>query len=237
MNPKENTIAATACGESRIENTNAATGRGEFEIEETIVAASRNKHKIEEIEAITAKFGMHLISRDEAGVPKFEIEEDGETFEENSFKKANEIMKVCGKTTLADDSGLMTDYLGGAPGVYSARFAGENADDAANNQKLLRLLENAEGDERKAKFVSVITMVFPDGSSIVARGECPGKILREAAGENGFGYDPLFVPDGYERSFAQLSAEEKNEISHRAVALKELERLLEARRRTNQRKG
>lgn len=218
MNPKENIIAAAACGESKIE--------------ETIVAASRNKHKIEEIAAITAKFGMHLVSRDEAGVPKFEIEEDGETFEENSFKKANEIMKVCGKTTLADDSGLMTEYLSGAPGVYSARFAGENADDEANNRKLLKLLENAEGDERKAKFVSVITMVFTDGSSIVARGECPGRILREAAGENGFGYDPLFVPEGYERSFAQLSAEEKNEISHRAVALKELERLLAARSAT-----
>ena len=119
----------------------------------TIVAASRNKHKIEEIEAITSKFGMKLISRDDAGIPKFEIEEDGETFEENSFKKANEIMKVCGTATLADDSGLMTDYLGGAPGVYSARFAGENADDEANNRKLLKLLENAEGAERAAKFV------------------------------------------------------------------------------------
>ena len=194
-----------------------------------IIAASRNKHKIEEIEAITSKFGMKLISRDDAGIPGFEIEEDGETFEENSFKKANEIMKVCGCTTLADDSGLMADYLGGAPGVYSARFAGEKADDAANNRKLLKLLENAEGGDRNAKFVSVITMVFPDGSSLVARGECHGRILREAAGENGFGYDPLFVPDGYDKSFAQLSPEEKNKISHRAAALAELERLLRER--------
>ncbi len=194
-----------------------------------IVAASRNKHKIEEIEAITSKFGMKLISRDDAGVPKFEVEEDGETFEENSFKKAKEIMKVCGCTTLADDSGLMVDYLGGAPGVYSARFAGENAEDEANNRKLLKLLEKVDGSDRKAKFVSVITMVFPDGSSLVARGECHGRILREAAGENGFGYDPLFVPEGYDKSFAQLSPEEKNRISHRAAALAELERLLKER--------
>ena len=97
--------------------------------EKIIVAASRNKHKIEEIEAITKKFGMSIISRDDAGVPPVEIEEDGETFEENSFKKANEIMKMCGKITLADDSGLMVDYLGGAPGVYSARFAGEDGND------------------------------------------------------------------------------------------------------------
>ena len=194
-----------------------------------IVAASRNKHKIEEIEAITSKFGMKLISRDDAGVPKFEIEEDGETFEENSFQKAEEIMKVCGCTTLADDSGLMVDYLGGAPGVYSARFAGEKADDEANNRKLLKLLENVDGSDRKAKFVSVITMVFPDGSSLVARGECHGRILREAAGENGFGYDPLFVPEGWDKSFAQLSPKEKNQISHRAIALAELERLLKER--------
>lgn len=194
-----------------------------------IVAASRNKHKIEEIEAITQKFGMKLISRDEAGVPPFEIDEDGQTFEENSFKKANEIMKVCGKITLADDSGLMVDYLGGKPGIYSARFAGENANDAKNNEKLLSLLEGVDTKERSAKFVSVITMVYPNGEVLVARGECFGRILNAPVGENGFGYDPLFVPDGYDKTFAQLGAEEKNKISHRAAALKELERLLKER--------
>ena len=203
------------------------------EKENIIVAASRNKHKIEEIEAITRKFGMRLISRDEAGVPKFEVEEDGETFEENSFKKANEIMKACGRITLADDSGLAVDYLGGAPGVYSARFAGENADDEKNNEKLLKLLDGVEAKERTAKFVSVITMVYPNGTTITARGECPGRILTAPAGENGFGYDPLFVPDGYEKTFAQLRAEEKNEISNRAIALKELERLLKEREGAN----
>lgn len=196
---------------------------------DTIIAASRNKHKIEEIEAITKKFGMSILSRDEAGIPTVEIEEDGETFEENSFKKANEIMKLCGKTTIADDSGLMVDYLGGAPGVYSARFAGEDCNDTKNNEKLIDHLEGVPYKERRAKFVSVITMVFPDGEVISARGECHGHIIDTPVGEHGFGYDPLFVPDGFQRTFAQLLPEEKNKISHRAKALAELERLLKER--------
>lgn len=197
---------------------------------EIIVAASRNKHKIEEIEAITKKFGMSIISRDDAGVPKIEIEEDGETFEENSYKKAYEIMKMCGKTTIADDSGLMVDYLDGAPGVYSARFAGEDGNDAKNNEKLLTLLKDVPHEERTAKFVSVITMVYPNGESVVARGECHGHIINAPAGDNGFGYDPLFVPDGFQKTFAELSPEEKNEISHRAKALVVLEELLNERK-------
>lgn len=198
-------------------------------MDKIIVAASRNRHKIEEIEAITKKFGMSIISRDEAGVPLVEIVEDGETFEENSFKKADEIMKLCGKITLADDSGLMVDYLGGAPGVYSARFAGEDGNDEKNNEKLLKLLDGVPAKGRTAKFVSVITMVYPDGTVLSARGECPGRIITVPTGDGGFGYDPLFVPDGYEKTFAQLTPEEKNAISHRAAALTELEKLLEAR--------
>lgn len=196
---------------------------------ETIIAASRNAHKIAEIEAITRKFGMEIISRDDAGLPKIEIEEDGETFEENSFKKASEIMKLCGKVTIADDSGLMVEYLGGAPGVYSARFAGEGAGDEKNNQKLLNLLEGVPYKERRAKFVSVITMVYPNGETLVARGECEGHIIDAPVGENGFGYDPLFVPEGFQRTFAQLEPEEKNSVSHRAKALIQLEKLLEER--------
>ena len=198
-------------------------------MDKIIVAASRNRHKIEEIEAITKKFGMSIISRDEAGVPPVEIVEDGETFEENSFKKADEIMKLCGKITLADDSGLMVDYLGGAPGVYSARLAGEDGNDEKNNEKLLKLLDGVPAKGRTAKFVSVITMVYPDGTVLSARGECPGRIITVPTGDGGFGYDPLFVPDGYEKTFAQLTPEEKNAISHRAAALTELEKLLEAR--------
>lgn len=192
-----------------------------------IVAASKNKHKIEEIEAITKKYGMEVIPRDKAGVPDdLEIEENGETFEENSLKKAKGILAACGQPTIADDSGLMVDYLGGAPGVYSARFAGEDGNDEKNNEKLLFLLQDVPAAEKTAKFVSVITLAFPDGKTIVARGECPGRIIDTATGENGFGYDPLFVPNGYEKTFAQLTSEEKNSISHRAVALKELEKQL-----------
>ena len=191
-----------------------------------VVAASRNRHKIEEIDAITKKFGMHIISRDEAGVPDIEITEDGQTFEDNSLKKAREIMKLCGQITIADDSGLMVDCLDGAPGVYSARFAGEDGNDEKNNQKLLMLLEGVPEEKRTDEFVSVITMVYPDGNIITARGECRGRIITEPAGDNGFGYDPLFVPDGYDRTFAQLTAEEKNSVSHRAAALEKLKKLL-----------
>jgi len=152
-------------------------------MKETIVAASRNQHKIDEMQAILKKFSMEIISRDDAGVPKIEIEEDGETFEENSCKKAYEIMKLCGKTTISDDSGLMVDYLGGAPGVYSARFAGEDGNDEKNNEKLLTLLADVPYKERRAKFVSVITMVFPSGESITARGECHGHIIDTPVGE------------------------------------------------------
>lgn len=193
-----------------------------------IIIASQNKHKIEEIEAITKKFGMTIVSRNDAGIPDVEVVEDGETFEENSYKKAHEIMKLSGEMTIADDSGLMVDALDGAPGVYSARFSGEGATDKSNNEKLLALLADTPYEKRTAKFVSVITMIYPDGDKIVARGECPGHIITEERGCGGFGYDPLFVPDGYDMTFAELGSEEKNRISHRARALAELERQLES---------
>lgn len=149
----------------------------------TIVAATQNKHKIVEIEAITKEFGMDIISRDEAGVPDIEIVEDGTTFEENSYKKAYEIMKLCGKITIADDSGLEVDCLDGAPGVYSARFAGEDGDDEANNRKLIDLIKDVPYEKRTGRFVSVITMVFPDGESLVARGEVEGHLVLEKKGK------------------------------------------------------
>ncbi|NLY82650.1 MAG: RdgB/HAM1 family non-canonical purine NTP pyrophosphatase [Clostridiales bacterium] len=195
-----------------------------------IVAASRNKHKLKEIGAILSKFDMNIVSRDDAGIEKFEVEEDGVTFEENSFKKADEIFKLCGEITISDDSGIMVDYLNGDPGVYSARFSGKNATDKENNDKLLKLLKDVEYKNRTAKFVSVITMIFPGDQILVARGECPGKILFEPVGLNGFGYDPLFKPDGYDKSYAQLTDKEKNIVSHRAKALNKLERLLSERK-------
>ena len=197
---------------------------------EIIVAATQNKHKIQEIDAITREFGMKIISRKDAGVPDVEIVEDGDTFEENSYKKAYEIMKLCGKITIADDSGLEVDCLDGAPGVYSARFAGIDGDDEANNRKLLKLVRDVPYEKRTARFVSVITMVFPDGESIVARGEVEGHIMLEAKGSNGSGYDPLFVPVGYDRTFGEIESEIKNRISHRANALITLREKLDNRR-------
>lgn len=206
--------------------------------EQIIVAATRNQHKIREIGQITSQFGMKIISRDEAGIPPVEILEDGTTFEENSYKKAYEIMKLCGKITIADDSGIEADALGGAPGIYSARFAamsddlsedmapGEDSDDKENNRKLMRLLAPFPYEERTGRFVSVITMVFPDGEVICARGTVEGHILLEERGKGGFGYDPMFVPDGYDQTFGELPAELKNQISHRANALMQLKEKL-----------
>lgn len=165
-----------------------------------IIAATQNKHKIEEIDKITKDFGFEIIARNDAGIPDFEIVEDGETFEENSYKKAYEIMKVSGEVTIADDSGIEVDYLDGKPGVYSARFAGENATDDDNNRKLVELLKDVPFEERTARYVSVITMVYPDGKTIVARGEVEGNIVLEPSGTNGFGYDPYFQPVGYDKT-------------------------------------
>ena len=194
---------------------------------DTIVAATRNRHKIEEIEKILKEFDMSIVSRDDAGVPDVEIVEDGETFEENSYKKAYEIMKLSGRPSVADDSGLCVDYLGGAPGVMSARFT-PSGDDEENNRKVLELLEGVPFGDRTARYVAVITLVYPDGITVSARGECEGHIIEEERGTNGFGYDPMFQPAGYDRTFGELSPEIKNRISHRAKALVKLrEKLLE----------
>lgn len=184
----------------------------------TIVAATKNKHKIIEIEKILSEFDMSIISRDDAGVPDIEIEEDGDTFEENSYKKAYEIMKLSGKPSIADDSGLCVDYLDGAPGVMSARFT-PSGDDDENNKKVLELLEGVPIEKRTARYVAVITLVFPDGKTIAARGECEGHIMFEETGTNGFGYDPMFRPLGYDKTFGEIPADIKNSISHRAKAL------------------
>ena len=191
-----------------------------------IVAATQNKGKIREIEAITSQFGMNIVPRDEAGIPDIDIVVDGETFEENSYKKASEIMKLCGKPTIADDSGLMIDFLDGAPGVYSARFAGPECDDAANNAKMVELLKDVPYEKRTARYVAVITMIFPDGDTLVARGEIEGHIMLEPEGFNGFGYDPYFRPVGYDHTFGVIDPEIKNRISHRANALVKLKELL-----------
>lgn len=196
-----------------------------------VILASRNEGKLREMRIILSKYGMDVVSRDDAGIPAFEVEETGTTFEENSYLKAKAIMEASGCPTIADDSGLVVDALGGEPGVYSARYAGEGCTDDDNNELLLRRMESVPDGERSARFVSVITMLFPDGRKLVAKGTVEGRIDRCLDGERGFGYDPLFIPDGYDRSFGVLSSEIKNSISHRAKALSELEMLLNEEKR------
>ncbi|HHY90130.1 MAG TPA: XTP/dITP diphosphatase [Clostridiales bacterium] len=191
-----------------------------------VVIASKNKHKLEEIKEILKDFSLDIKSMDEVGLADLEVIEDGNTFEENAMKKAQEVMKASGHIAIADDSGLEVEAIGNKPGVYSARFAGENASDQENNQKLLRLLEGIPFEKRNAKFVSVIAVAFPDGRKISVRGEIPGKIGYEEKGENGFGYDPLFIVEEFQKTFAEMPPFLKNKISHRARALEKLKKEL-----------
>lgn len=182
-----------------------------------LVLASNNAHKLEELRAILSQLDMEVVSQKELGI-SVEPDENGTTFEENSYIKAKTVMDICWLPTIADDSGLTVDALGGEPGVYSARFGGEAC--RSDRERLEYLLHRMEGKtDRSAKFVSVITMLTPDGGRIVARGECPGRILTEPHGENGFGYDPVFYVPEAGCTFAELPPQEKNRISHRARAL------------------
>ncbi len=190
-----------------------------------LVLATHNANKVREIREILQDFPLEIISAQEFGdLP--EVEEDGDTFAANALKKAVTIAKLTGNLALADDSGLMVEALGGQPGVYSARFAGEPVSDAANNQKLLQLLEHTQKEQRRAKFVCTLALATPEGKTATAAGECPGRIAFQPSGANGFGYDPLFIPDGYTVSFAELSSEAKNAISHRGRALAQLPDIL-----------
>ena len=186
-----------------------------------IVLASRNKKKIAELEALLRELckDIRVLSLDDIGY-EGDIEEDGKTFEENALIKAS-VPAAMGYIGVADDSGLCVEALDGAPGVYSARYSEEGSDEA-NNRKLISLIKDVPYEKRTARFVSVITMVYPDGRSVVARGEVEGHLLLEPHGGNGFGYDPLFVPVGYDETFGVIDPEVKNRISHRANALKVL---------------
>lgn len=188
-----------------------------------LVIASKNRHKIEEIKDILRTFHFDILSMDEAGLTDLEVVEDGETFEENSMKKAEAVMRATGNIALADDSGLEVDILDNQPGVYSARFAGEGATDQKNNEKLLDMLQGIPADKRQGRFVSVISLAFPDGRKVSVRGECPGVIGFEPKGDHGFGYDPLFIVPAYDKTFAELGEGIKNKISHRAKALAKLQ--------------
>ena len=185
-----------------------------------VVLASKNPHKLVEISQITEKFGMELVLESQLGVD-IDVEETGSTFEENSFLKAEAVMKATGLPALADDSGICVDALGGEPGIYSARYGFDDSlDDFGRLQLLLRNTENVPDGQRQAQFVCVITLVTPQGQIIQARGEVHGELLRAPAGEGGFGYDPIFYYPPFGKSLAQVSPAEKNSVSHRANALK-----------------
>jgi len=190
----------------------------------TIVLATRNRHKILEIRTILADLPITILTLDDVhGVP--ELREDGATFQDNSLQKAREVHVHTKLPALADDSGLEVFYLNGRPGVISARYAGDGTTDEKNNRKLLGEMLGVPPRRRRAQFRAVITLVRGD-SAEVAEGICPGMLAESPRGTNGFGYDPIFIPDGFSRTYAELTAEEKNKISHRAKALERMKEIL-----------
>ena len=186
-----------------------------------LILATRNKDKLKEIQALLSDLDIDIMSLDEAeNVPH--VVEDGKTFMENAFKKAKVIAEATGIMALADDSGLEVDALDGAPGVYSARYSGENASDASNNEKLLADLEGVPAGKRSARFSCVIVVYHPSGRWISTEDKCEGEITEKSIGDRGFGYDPVFYLPSLNCTMAQLSAEEKNRLSHRGKALEKL---------------
>ncbi|HHV32019.1 XTP/dITP diphosphatase [Caproiciproducens sp. LBM24188] len=186
----------------------------------TFVIATHNVGKLKELERILAPLHIRAVTADLE-----EVEETGTTFEENAFLKADAACRQTGMPAVADDSGLMVDVLNGEPGIYSARYAGENATDADRIQKLLDHLKGVPRERRTAKFVCAICCVFPNGEKITVRGECPGIIADAPQGTGGFGYDPIFLVNG--KSFGELDPIEKDKISHRGIALRQLAKELE----------
>lgn len=190
-----------------------------------LLVASANQGKIREIKNYLENLNninLEIIGLDEfPGLP--EVEEDGDSFRENALKKARARAEQTGLLTLADDSGLSVDYLGGEPGIYSARYAGEGATDEENNQKLLEKLKDVPEEKRKASFICVMALVDPDsGEEIVVEGRCDGIIQLSPKGENGFGYDPIFYLPEFRKTMAEIPLELKNQISHRAAALQKM---------------
>ena len=189
-----------------------------------IIIATHNKHKLAEMARILEPLGYEAVTDRDLGIELTDVEENGKTFLENARIKAEAGCRESGLPCIADDSGLCVDALNGEPGVFSARYCGEHGNDAANNEKLLVNLKDVPDAERTARFVCAICVSFPDGREIVAEGVCEGRIGYEHRGNNGFGYDPLFMVG--DRSFAEFSAEEKDAVSHRGNALKKLKELL-----------
>lgn len=182
----------------------------------TLVISTGNKNKVKEIKEILKDMPIKILTKDQVGLRDLQVVEDGITLEENSLKKARAISNLVDAIVMADDSGLFVDSLGGQPGVYSSRYGGEEGNDSLNNKVLL---ENLEGKNRQATFKSVIAFITEDKKEYTVYGECKGKILEEKSGDNGFGYDPIFSPLGYDHSFASMPISIKNTISHRKKAL------------------
>ncbi len=192
-----------------------------------LLLATNNAHKMREIFEILGNDFPDMLTLSQAGL-SIDVVEDGETFEANAIKKAEEVLHKSGyDAALADDSGLMVDYLGGAPGVYSARYAGEGHNDADNNFKLMADMEGVPTEQRACHFVSAVALARKGKETICVRGTVDGVLLTEAHGENGFGYDPYFFYPPLNHAFAELTAEEKNSVSHRKRALEALKRELE----------
>jgi len=191
-----------------------------------IIAATQNINKLREISQITKDYGLGLVSQAEAGLKDLDVDETGSSCEENSYIKAKAVCDITGEPAIADDSGLFVDALGGAPGVNSARYSGVHGDDKTARRMILKELEGLPYRKRTASFVCVITLVYPDGRTLVARGECPGHIAFEERGEGGFGYDCIFIPKGRRRTFGELPQSVKDEIGHRGRALQKLRTLL-----------
>lgn len=187
-----------------------------------LVLATRNKGKIAEVERLISQYAGNINLRSVADFNLDDVEETGTTFEENALLKAATIARLTGLPALADDSGISIDALDGAPGVYSARWSGVHGDDAANIAKVLKELDGVPDSDRGAQFVCVIALALPDGRHIMVRGEVHGTVRHESIGEYGFGYDPIFQPDGYEITTAQMDPELKDSISHRGRALREI---------------
>ncbi len=194
---------------------------------EPFIIATHNVKKLAELERILAPLGIPVQTAAQAGYSLPEVDETGTTFAENARLKAESAMRATGRPAVADDSGLVVDALGGAPGVYSARYAGPDAGDRDRYEKLLRELADVPDDRRTARFVSAVCCVFPDGTSIDVTGACEGRIARAPRGDGGFGYDPVFLVG--DRSYAELTAAEKDEISHRGRALRALQDALRRR--------
>ena len=188
------------------------------------IIATHNMKKQAEMQRILSPLGVEVLTAEMAGVTLTDVEETGATFEENAVLKAENGCRESGLPCIADDSGLSVDFLGGEPGVYSARYSGTHGDDEANIQKLLKKLEGVPEEKRTARFVSVVCVCFPDGRELTVDGKCEGKIGFEKHGDNGFGYDPVFMVG--KKSFAELSADEKDKISHRGNALRKLAQVL-----------